>query len=150
MDCCTRKAPLSSETSSYITVFFSGTTSFSSVSTGPRLILAWPSINRSTTLWRFASASNFSMSAPHRGQSLKRDIHALYYTRYYQWLIHKMKIKRISIKKFGFGIFTCRIRENRERICYFQRVVLGKLDNWKGLTWKFENHIQKGILEKWH
>lgn len=74
--CCTKKEPLSKDTSSYMTVLLSVASSCLSELTD-LLILAWPSIKRSTTPWRSASGSIFTISAPHNGQSLKRDIHAL-------------------------------------------------------------------------
>lgn len=78
MACCTKKAPLSKDTSSYITLLLSPASFLpSSAALWALLILAWPSMKRSTKPWSSELASIFSMSAPHNGQSLNLDTQTL-------------------------------------------------------------------------
>lgn len=116
MACWTRKAPRSKDASSYITVFFSPTSSCSLVDL---LILACPSIKRSTTFWRFVSASIFSISAPHKGQSLKRERHALFTKKmYYLQMSRRIFILPLFLLlKWGSGI--CETRKIIEELLIY-------------------------------
>lgn len=145
MACCTKKAPLSRDTSSYMTVFFSPTASCWSLSTCDLFIRAWPSMNRSTTFWRFVSGSIFSMSAPHRGQSLKRDIHALIQkvTKHLEYQ-HSWRIK---------GMFLAEIWETVHYVYSNVSMYTCKglaLSAYLQYTWEQGTHLLLSYRSAWH